>query len=141
MTHTSFSVEMWAPGDHAIIDVHDFKSPKELAEYILKLNDNDELYNEYFAWKKQGLRPHFKELREECLFYAECRLCKKLADIRAQEKRSTRASAGPLKAFALQFNRMDQKLAWRGDDMACVSHHVALDLTTDYTLMAWISIR
>ena len=33
------------------IDVNDFSSAKELAEYLLHLDRNDHLYNEYFAWR------------------------------------------------------------------------------------------
>lgn len=36
---------------HSFIDVRDFRSPKHLADYLLVLNQNDSLYNEYFAWK------------------------------------------------------------------------------------------
>ena len=33
------------------IDVNDFSSAKSLAIYLLHLDKNDELYNEYFAWR------------------------------------------------------------------------------------------
>ena len=33
------------------IDVRNFASPKTLAEYLLKLDRNDDLYNKYFEWK------------------------------------------------------------------------------------------
>jgi hypothetical protein len=33
------------------IHVDDFESPKELAEYLSKLDQDDNLYNEYFKWK------------------------------------------------------------------------------------------
>ena len=33
------------------IDVNDFSSAKKLAEYLLRLDRNDDLYNEYFAWR------------------------------------------------------------------------------------------
>ena len=33
------------------IHVDDFESPKELAEYLHKLDEDDDLYNEYFKWK------------------------------------------------------------------------------------------
>ena len=33
------------------IDVNDFQSPEELGKYLLKLDKNDDLYNEYFKWK------------------------------------------------------------------------------------------
>ena len=36
------------------IHVDDFESPKHLAEYLHKLDQNDDLYNEYFLWKGTG---------------------------------------------------------------------------------------
>ena len=38
---------------HSYIDVKDFASPKDLAIYLKKLDGNDTLYNEYFAWKNK----------------------------------------------------------------------------------------
>ena len=37
---------------HSYINVKDYSSPKELAKYLHKLDKNDTLYSEYFAWKK-----------------------------------------------------------------------------------------
>ena len=38
----------------SFIHVDQFGSPKELATYLHKLNENDELYNQYFQWKGTG---------------------------------------------------------------------------------------
>lgn len=43
------------PNNHSVILVSDFKSPKELAEYLEYLNKNDEEYNKYLLWKKTGI--------------------------------------------------------------------------------------
>lgn len=40
------------PTNYSIIMVEDFKSPKHLAQYLLELNKNDTLYNEYLRHKK-----------------------------------------------------------------------------------------
>ena len=42
--------DLYAP-NHSFIDVRDFASPKHLADYLLLLDKNNTLYNEYFAWK------------------------------------------------------------------------------------------
>ena len=38
---------------HSYIDVKDYSSPKALATYLHKLDNNDTLYNEYFAWERK----------------------------------------------------------------------------------------
>ncbi|XP_074600068.1 glycoprotein 3-alpha-L-fucosyltransferase A-like [Brevipalpus obovatus] len=54
---------------NSFIHVDDFKSPKELANYLKTLDANDSLYNKYFEWKGTG---EFINTR----FW--CRLCAQL---------------------------------------------------------------
>ena len=37
---------------HSYINARDFKSPKELADYLLMLEMNPELYRKYFSWRQ-----------------------------------------------------------------------------------------
>ncbi|XP_071525472.1 glycoprotein 3-alpha-L-fucosyltransferase A isoform X2 [Panulirus ornatus] len=53
------------------IHVDDFESPKDLADYLHLLDQNDDLYNEYFRWKGTG---------EFINTYFMCRLCSMLHD-------------------------------------------------------------
>lgn len=46
---------------NSFIHVGDFASIKDLALYLHKLDQNDELYNQYFEWKKQGFVVATKE--------------------------------------------------------------------------------
>lgn len=39
---------------HSFIHVDDFDSPSALAEYLKHLDQNEDLYNEYFLWKGTG---------------------------------------------------------------------------------------
>lgn len=39
---------------HSFIHVDEFESPQALAEYLHKLDTNDDLFNEYFQWKGTG---------------------------------------------------------------------------------------
>ena len=51
--HYSTSADYSAFGpSHSYIDVMNFDSPQEVAEYLLLLDQNDELYSRYFDWKK-----------------------------------------------------------------------------------------
>jgi len=58
---------------HSFIHVGDFKSPKELAEYLLLLDKNDALYRRYFDWQKD-----WTVIREPKIGF--CELCKRLND-------------------------------------------------------------
>lgn len=55
------------------IHVDEFESPRELAEYLHRLDNDDELYNSYFRWKGTG---------EFINTYFFCRLCAMLHDNR-----------------------------------------------------------
>ncbi|XP_024938146.1 glycoprotein 3-alpha-L-fucosyltransferase A isoform X2 [Cephus cinctus] len=55
------------------IHVDEFESPKELAEYLYRLDNDDELYNSYFKWKGTG---------EFINTYFFCRVCAMLHDDR-----------------------------------------------------------
>lgn len=63
--------ELLAP-KKSFIHVDDFNSPKDLAEYLYKLDGDDELYNEYFKWKST------ERVIVDAKFY--CRLCAMLHD-------------------------------------------------------------
>ena len=39
---------------HSYIHVDEYESPKELAEYLKKLDEDTDLYNSYFQWKGTG---------------------------------------------------------------------------------------
>lgn len=57
----------------SFISVEDFASPKELAEYLNKVDRDDDLYNSYFQWRGTGeLLDNFKHLW--------CRICAMLHD-------------------------------------------------------------
>lgn len=61
------NIEKFAPGDHCFINVSQFSSTNELAEYLTMLDNNDNLYNQYFNWKKLPFRREFVELQKHCL--------------------------------------------------------------------------
>ncbi|XP_039289514.1 glycoprotein 3-alpha-L-fucosyltransferase A [Nilaparvata lugens] len=62
--------ELVAPKD-SFIHVEDFDSPKQLAEYLHKVDQDDDLFNSYFKWRDMG------EIIEG---YFYCRLCAMLHD-------------------------------------------------------------
>ena len=49
------NVKEWLPDNHSAIVVDDFQTPKELADYIKFLDNNDEEYNKYLRYKETGI--------------------------------------------------------------------------------------
>lgn len=45
------NIDDFAPNSKAVIKVTDFSSPKELADYLIYLHNNDTAYEEHLAWK------------------------------------------------------------------------------------------
>ena len=58
--HGSEKIQDFMPSEKSVILISDFKSPKELATYLIELNNNDMKYNEYLAHRKNGItNPEF----------------------------------------------------------------------------------
>ena len=70
------NIDDYAPGDHCYINAADFNGPKELAEYLLALNEDEEAYNAYHAWRHQPPRAQYRRLYEEQRIHPFVRLCK-----------------------------------------------------------------
>ena len=80
--HVNYS-QMLPP--HSYIDVRDFDSPKHLAEHLQRIDANDTLYNEYFAWKT----------RYRCGAVSKnvaCDLCRHLHKTRGHQERVKKLS-------------------------------------------------
>jgi len=78
------NVDQFAPADHCFIDVADFATPRDLAEYLLTLNQDNAAYEEYFAWKKRPLRSSFLRLLAEQREHAFVRLCRAARRLRKE---------------------------------------------------------
>ncbi|KAL6473349.1 hypothetical protein MHYP_G00169100 [Metynnis hypsauchen] len=61
--------EEFIPGD-SFIHVNDFKTPQELAEHLKYLDQNEEMYEQYFTWRK-----HFVAKRSNFGLEHACRIC------------------------------------------------------------------
>lgn len=61
---------------HSYINAAQFSTMRQLADYLVELDGNDTLYNEYFWWK-----PHF-QVRDsgQDINMGMCRLCAALHD-------------------------------------------------------------
>mmetsp|Transcript_57446 Transcript_57446/g.95443 ORF Transcript_57446/g.95443 Transcript_57446/m.95443 type:complete len:552 (+) Transcript_57446:110-1765(+) len=75
------TVNVGGPGkpwkSHAVIYAGDFDfDAKKLAQYLIYLDGNDTAYNEYLAWKSQGISGDFKAMIElTSATHTSCRQC------------------------------------------------------------------
>jgi glycosyl transferase family 10 (putative fucosyltransferase) len=58
------NVDRFAPGKHCFIDASNFPGPRQLAERLLQLDDDDEQYAKYFDWKRRPFDPEFRARME-----------------------------------------------------------------------------
>ena len=77
------NVDLFAPGPHSFIDASKFSSAKDLAEFLIYLDQNDDAYRQYFAWREAGLSASFEKLLSRCSGEAFCRLYNIVADRQA----------------------------------------------------------
>ena len=73
-----------APGNNTFIDASKFAGPKELAEYIKKVDQNESLYKSYFNFDINRPMDFQKSCPPEPV---GCAVCKKLYDLREQRCR------------------------------------------------------
>jgi len=74
------NIEDFAP-EHSYINIKDFKSVKELADYIKYLDENDEEYKKYFAWKKNGYGENFRRVIEMGKINHMCQLLQRIKNM------------------------------------------------------------
>jgi Glycosyltransferase family 10 (fucosyltransferase) C-term/Fucosyltransferase, N-terminal/Glycosyl transferase family 2 len=87
------NVEMFAPGENAFIDATKFAGPRELAEHLMKLDQDEDAYRQYFRWRENGLSADFKRLLARSSKGPFCQLCEIVLARRpatAREHRPTR---------------------------------------------------
>eukprot|EP01116_Phalansterium_solitarium_P024439 TRINITY_DN8965_c0_g1_i1.p1 TRINITY_DN8965_c0_g1~~TRINITY_DN8965_c0_g1_i1.p1 ORF type:complete len:669 (-),score=258.69 TRINITY_DN8965_c0_g1_i1:189-2195(-) len=135
------TIDKWTIGNKSIIKTHDFASPKELGEYLSYLNEHDDEYMSYFDWKQQGMSAQYRRHLANCYVYAECRLCKRLAEMQrpewdTDEPIESRLQPRDVKAYGLSMNCISCRLD-RHDQYVQLPPHDALNLEDDYTLVAW----
>ena len=63
--------------EHSFINVEDFRSPKELGDYLVKVLEDEELYQSYFEWKKRDFSKEYLK-RWSPIWEAKvmCRVCR-----------------------------------------------------------------
>lgn len=61
------NVDVFMPSSKSYINVRDYKTPQQLANYLKYLNKNNTAYEEYFKWKTDTsiLKPEFLSFYEK----------------------------------------------------------------------------
>jgi len=69
------NVADFAPGEHSYIDASQFSGPRELAEYLLALDRDDEAYRRFFDWRSSEPTVGFEALVAAAEQHPFVRLC------------------------------------------------------------------
>jgi hypothetical protein len=56
------NIDDFAPGTHSYINVNEFTTPKQLAEYLTHLINTPDEYKAYFDWKREPYKQSFEKL-------------------------------------------------------------------------------
>jgi hypothetical protein len=67
----------------------DFREPRDLAEYLLHLQNDSSAYGAYFAWKERPFRPSFLALLAGQETPSRVRLCQAVQRLRRGPRCST----------------------------------------------------
>eukprot|EP00762_Andalucia_godoyi_P007445 ANDGO_07854.mRNA.1 Glycoprotein 3-alpha-L-fucosyltransferase A len=74
-------IDDFSPSPTSVISVKDFPSAKDLAEYLHFLDENEEEYNKYLAWKTEGPQQSFVDTIAVNNVHSQCRMCLKIHDL------------------------------------------------------------
>lgn len=78
-------INRFIPDPSAIINVNDFDSTDELANYLLRLMNDHDAYMQHFEWKKKDFSSDFKRVLRLATRTVECRLAMHLAGLDFEE--------------------------------------------------------
>jgi len=73
------NIDEFAPGERCFVDVMQFNGPRELAEYLLFVSENDAEYEAYLSWKTKPLRQSFLDKVELVADEPFQRLCERVS--------------------------------------------------------------
>jgi len=82
------NVDDFAPGEHCYIDAREFKTPRQLAEYLRYLDAHEDEYQAYLAWKTRPFRPGFVKMAEAARVPSLVRLARRVQLFRLTPGRS-----------------------------------------------------
>ncbi len=69
------NIEEFAPGERCFVDIRNFDSPQKLADFLLNACRSEDIYNTFFQWKKNFLKPEFLKKTARQQEHPFIRLC------------------------------------------------------------------
>jgi len=75
------NIKEFLPGPHSAVLVDDFKGPKELAAYLLKVGNDDREYMKFFEYQEHGISSkRVNGVDSHCKNSLPCKVCIKMAE-------------------------------------------------------------
>lgn len=74
-------VHKFGPAKKSIISIHDFKTPEEMAAYLIYLDKNETAYEEYLEWHKVGWSKRWHAFMDFSIPHSACRFCIRIGDL------------------------------------------------------------
>ena len=81
------NIQEFQPGGNCFLDVRNFSSPKELADFIKKCCADDELYESFHHWRQDALLPGFVQKTEMQKINPFVRVCLKVDEYNARKEK------------------------------------------------------
>jgi hypothetical protein len=76
----------YSPGPHSYISGRDFSSGRDMAKYVGAFLEDAPRYSEMHDWRQLGLSANFKRHLDNCVHFAECRLCEVAHKLRSMRR-------------------------------------------------------
>jgi hypothetical protein len=75
------NIDEFAPGDHCFVNASEW-SPEALAQYLIKLSQDETEYGKFLEWKMKPLRSDFLSRMVTVKEHVFARLCRKVEEVR-----------------------------------------------------------
>ena len=111
------NIREFLPGDNSAVVAADFESPEALAKYLLSVDQNDDAYMEYFAWKTRPLSRNFSKHLDRCVFQSECRICEYYRKVYSARKQAKPPIETPQTDTHSSWERHSQTLEEQRDNL------------------------
>ena len=70
------NIEEFTPGEGCFVDIRNFDPPQKLADFLLNACRSEDIYNTFFQWKKNSLKPEFLKKTARQQEHPFIRLCR-----------------------------------------------------------------